>query len=148
MTTFSKMAAFGLFLTLSACSDAGQNAESADDFAARVNGAPAAGGTAQAADGQQYAPKIAAAQPGAAAGPPEAGTQTDPAASSCGANKGGQYLGQADSAQLREAIGQIVPADGSMRVVPYGGVIDASYREKRLNVMLDAGGIIRDLRCG
>ncbi|MXP13976.1 hypothetical protein GRI44_04345 [Altererythrobacter confluentis] len=153
MTYRARIAALGLFpaifIALAACGNADQQTETADDFAARVNGAPVAANTsATGQPGQQYAPQLAAPVSGAAAGPPEARRQTDPASASCGANRGAKFLGQPASDQINAEISQILPAGATMRVVSYGEAVDSDFRNARLNIMLDAGGIIRDLRCG
>ena len=137
---------------LTACGNTDGEDESAEEFAARVNGeAPAAipAGTAasgDAPDPMPAAPAIVSANP--QAGPYEEGTMTDPKASSCGATRGASYLGERYSGELEQSIAHIVPEGGTMRAVRPGDAVTQDLRENRLNIMLDGSDIVRDLRCG
>ncbi len=121
---------------LSACGDT-------DEFAVDEDAADA-----PAPPGPETAPRIAQPLPGAAPGVMEPGTMTDPAAAGCGATKGADFIGQPFGDALFESIAHIVPPGGEIRVVRPGDGDDGDARADRLNVMLDNGGIVRDLRCG
>lgn len=114
----------------------------ADDFAARINGGPK-----KPAQGT-VAPTVAQAKPGAAAGPYTPGTHTDPTVV-CGANVMGPYIGQAASAELRAEIMGVIAGSNEVRFIgPGGAFINPDPTHPRLNLMLDANGVIRDARCG
>lgn len=73
---------------------------------------------------------------------------TDPAASSCGATSVAEFLGQGDSPTIRQAIaGKAQPRAGVRFILP-GETQTRDFNNNRLNVMFDAGGVIRDFRCG
>lgn len=131
---------------LAACGGAEEQSESAEDYAARINGtAPIAAATGPAPQGS---PNVATPLPGAAPGPLEPRTPTDPASSACGATKAAEFLGQADSAQIRQRIAELASPRGGVRFVRPGEPTTQDFNNNRLNVMYDAGGIIRDFRCG
>jgi hypothetical protein len=137
-------------LLLAACGQSVEEAESADDFASRINGAapPATAGASTVENGTAGAPKIATPQPGAAKGPLEPGTMTDPAAQACGAPSGEDFLGKMYTPELGQRISGLTPQGGSVRVLKAGQGLTGKKLENRLNVMLDGNGIIRDFRCG
>ncbi|MGB7406904.1 MAG: I78 family peptidase inhibitor [Pontixanthobacter sp.] len=93
-------------------------------------------------------PTVAQPNSGAAPGAMEPGTMTDPATSTCGATRGASFLGEPFTDELFESIAHIVPEGGAIRVQRPGESYTQDYVANRLNVMLDDGGIIRDLRCG
>lgn len=131
---------------LSACGGAAEQGETSAEYAARINGtAPSAPATGPAAQGS---PAVSTPLPGAAPGPREPRTPTDPAASSCGATKVAEYLGQVDDAVTRRAISEKAQPRAGIRVIRPGEMYTQDFNNNRLNVMLDAGGVIRDLRCG
>ena len=133
-----------LALLLAACGEPAQQTETAEEYAARINGtAPAA-----SQPGQQTAATIATPLPGAAPGPVERGTVTDPAASSCGAISVADYLGQADGPDIRQAIADKAKPRAGVRFILPGEAQTQDFNNNRLNVMFDASGVIRDLRCG
>ena len=144
MTRHSAILAAALTLGLSACGSGNDEptSNSADDFAARING-----GQANAPQGT-VEPTVAQPKPGAAAGPFVPGTQTDPDVA-CGANVMGPYIGkQADDATRTEIMGVIAGTNEVRFVMPGGAFIRPDPTHPRLNLMLDAAGIIRDARCG
>lgn len=131
---------------LASCGEPARQNETADEYAARINAAaPAA---ADAGTSRQTAAKISTPLPGAAPGPMERGTTTDPAASSCGATGVADFLGQADSPDVRQAIAAKAKPRAGVRIVRPGEAQTQDFNNNRLNVMLDASGVIRDLRCG
>lgn len=131
-------------LFLSACGNGASDpaGNTAEDFAARING-----GKAAAAQGNVQ-PTIAEPKPGAAPGPYAAGTHTDPNVR-CGANVMGPYIGQLASDEIRSEIVGVIAGSNEVRfVMPGGDYIAPDPASPRLNLMLDATGIIRDARCG
>ncbi|MDJ0641742.1 MAG: hypothetical protein QNJ15_02900 [Erythrobacter sp.] len=144
MTKLSATLAVASLLVLSACGGPSDqpSSNSAEDFAARING-----GKAQATPGTVQ-PTVAEPKPGAAPGPYTPGTHTDPTVA-CGANVMGPYLGrQADEATRSEIVGVIAGTNEVRFVMPGGEYIEPNPRSPRLNLMLDATGVIRDARCG
>ena len=134
------------FAMLASCGGAAEQSETAEEYAARVNGtAPVAAATGPAPAGT---PNVAAPLPGAAPGPMEPRTPTDPASSSCGATEAAEYLGQFDSTQLRQQIAEKVQPRAGIRFIRPGDAMTQDFNNNRLNVMFDAGGFIRDFRCG
>lgn len=152
MCRFVKFAALSLssLALLSACGEPAGEGETADDYAARLNGKASAQDTSRSTSGSergQGAPNVATPPPGAAPGPFEPGTQTDPQAAACGAPDAAPAVGQS-YAQAEVAIRDALPSGASVRVVRPGQATTEDYNPRRLNVMLDAGGVVRDLRCG
>lgn len=144
MPRSSAILAAASLIVLSACSDGADvpAGNSAEDFAARINGGQA--GSAQGT----VAPSVAEPLPGAAPGPYTPGTHTDPTVA-CGANVMGPYLGKsADEATRREIVDVIGGTNAVRFVMPGGAYIEPDPFSERLNLMLDAQGIIRDARCG
>lgn len=137
-------------LLLASCGQPAGDAESADDFASRINGTtqPAATNAPAADNGTAGVPRIAAPQAGAAMGPVEPGTMTDPASQTCGAPSGEDYLGKMYTPELGQQINGLAPQGGSVRVLKAGQGVTGKTLDNRLNVMLDGNGIIRDFRCG
>lgn len=141
------LVALPLALALAACgSDPAPANNDADSFAARINqnagATPAPQGT--------VAPTVAEPKPGAAPGPFVPGTQTDPAAKTCGANLMGPYIGKPADQQTRAEIAKVLGRTENLRFVAFGsaGYINPDPTNPRLNLMLDQSGIIRDARCG
>ncbi len=137
-------------LTLAACSSEPEPvdpAAQADAFAKRIgSSAPASGsGTAE-----PVPPRIAETLPGAAPGPFNPGTLTDPASAKCGANQMGPFLGKLADEPTRLEIVKTVGRSDNVRFVVHGsgGFINPDPTSPRLNLMLDAQNIIRDARCG
>ncbi len=144
MTRHSAILAVAFALGLGACGSGTDTpaSNSADEFAARING-----GQANAPQGG-VEPTIAQPKPGAAPGPYTPGTHTDPNVA-CGANVMGPYLGkQADDATRSEIVNVIGGTNEVRFVMPGGNYIEPNPLSPRLNLMLDAAGIIRDARCG
>lgn len=143
MKIFARIAAAASLLALSACgSGVEETSNSAEDFAARINGGNATGAQAT------QAPQVAEPLPGAAPGPFTPGTQTDPS-SACGATKMGPFIGKVADDPTRVQI--MAAAEGILEVrfiaagSPY---INPDPTNPRLNLMLDQQNVIRDARCG
>lgn len=135
-------------VTLAACgSDAEQPANDADSFAARIGK-----GEASPTPGQQgaIAPAVATPLPGAAPGPYMPGTQTDPAAKTCGAPLMGRFIGKVADQATRAEIAKTLGRTDNLRFVAFGsaGYINPDPTNPRLSLMLDGQNIIRDARCG
>lgn len=134
------------FAMLAACGGAAEQSETAEQYAARISGtAPIAAATGPAPQGS---PAVSTPLPGAAPGPMEPRTPTDPASSSCGATGAAEFLGQSDNAQIRQAIADKARPRAGIRFIRPGEMRTQNFNNNRLNVMLDAGGVIRDFRCG
>lgn len=149
MTRFSIALPATLALVLSACGDT-REAESAEDFAARVNGQQTAAAANPATDdqAQQTEARVAEQPEGAAPGPIEPGTATDPQSASCGAPAAAGFMGRALDDTTSKLIADAVPEGTRIRVLKPGSTLVANPGSDRLNVMIDNAGIIRDLRCG
>ncbi len=131
---------------LAACGGAAEQSETAAEYAARINGtAPSVPATGPAPQGS---PAVSTPLPGAAPGPMEPRTPTDPSSSSCGATVAAEFLGQSDNALVRQAITEKAQPRGGIRYIRPGEMHTQDFNNNRLNVMLDAGGVIRDFRCG
>jgi hypothetical protein len=136
-------------LALNACgSEPDPAANDADSFAARINQNATPGATP--APEATATPKIAEPLPGAAPGPFAAGTQTDPAAKTCGANLMGPFIGKPADQATRAAIAAALGRTENLRFVTYGsvGFVNPDPTNPRLSLMLDAQNVIRDARCG
>ena len=136
-------------LALNACgSEPDPAANDADSFAARINQNATPGATP--APEATATPKIAEPLPGAAPGPFAAGTQTDPAAKTCGANLMGPFIGKPADQATRAAIAAALGRTDNLRFVTYGsvGFVNPDPTNPRLSLMLDAQNVIRDARCG
>lgn len=136
-------------LALSACGSEPDNAANdADSFAARINqnGAPGATPAPEAT----ATPTIAKPLPGAAPGAFAAGTQTDPASRTCGANLMGPFIGKLADQATRAEIAKVLGRTDNLRFVAFGtvGFVNPDPTNPRLSLMLDAQNIIRDARCG
>lgn len=146
-----------VLLILAACgsdpnADANANA-AAEDFAARINGVgdgannnpPTTGDTPRAV----ASPTVAAPLPDAAEGAFAAGTATDPASTTCGANKMGPFVGQVADVRTRIDIEDVAGPGREIRFLrPGGAFVQPDATNPRLNIMLDSQDIIRDARCG
>lgn len=118
----------------------------AEDFAARINGG---GGAPQPAPQGTVPPKVVEPLPNAAEGAFTEGTATDPASATCGANRMGRYLGRKADLDTRRAIVSSLPQGAQVRFLDPGSLfIRPDPSSPRLNLMLDATGVIRDARCG
>lgn len=136
----TKFAATSL-LALAACGNQVGEApsNSAEDFAARINGGEANGAQGAAP------PTPAANLPVSVSGP---GTHTDPDAA-CGAAQLASYVGREADKATRDEIMELVPDPSQVRFVLPRGVSGApDPANPRLNVTLGDGDIIRDIRCG
>lgn len=139
-------------LALAACTSGPEPvdpAAEADAFSQRIKSGAGAGADAGAAP-TPVPPRIAQPLPDAAPGPFTPGTQTDPAAAICGANKMGPYIGKLADDATRIEIVTLLGRKDNLRFVAFGsgGYINPDPTNPRLNLMLDAQGIIRDARCG
>jgi hypothetical protein len=136
-------------LALTACgSEPDPAANDADSFAARINQNATPGATP--APAATATPKIAEPLPGAAPGAFAEGTQTDPAAKTCGANLMGPFIGKPADQATRAAIAAALGRTDNLRFVTYGsvGFVNPDPTNPRLSLMLDAQNVIRDARCG
>lgn len=131
--------ALAAFAMLAACGEQSKTSENADDSAALVNGQQS---------GTPTAPRTATPLPGAAPGPMEPGTQTDPASANCGAVQTASYLGREATQDVRAELASAATSADTIRFRMPDTVVTQDRRTNRLNVMMDASGIIRDLRCG
>jgi hypothetical protein len=139
--------ALPLTLALTACGGEPDPATNdADSFAARIN----QNGAATPAPQGTVAPTVAEPQPGAAPGVFAPGTQTDPASATCGANLMGPFIGRPADEATRAEIVEVLGRSDNLRFVAHGtpGYINPDPTNPRLSLMLDAGNIIRDARCG
>lgn len=118
------------------------SSNSADDFAARINGA-------QPNPQATVAPTVAEPLEGAAPGAFAPGTATDPQSAGCNANLMGPYIGKAADEPTRIAIQTAAAGASEVRfVAPGGEYIRPDPTSPRLNLMIDNLGVIRDARCG
>lgn len=123
------------------------NTEVAEDFAARINGG-ATGSDTQQAPTLAPAP-VTAPRENAAEGAFAPGTATDPSAATCGANAMGPFIGMLADNATRSAIMSAASAASEVRFIAAGSdYVRPDPTNPRLNLMLDAQGIIRDARCG
>lgn len=143
-----KLSATLLAIAVTACGanpETGSN--SADDFAARINGG--AEKVAAATPAPTETPTIAAPLPGAAQGAFVPGTLTDPQSSLCTANLMGDYIGKPADEATKSAIMLAAAGASEVRfVTPGGATVNPDPTSPRLNIMIDNIGIIRDARCG
>jgi len=143
-------------LSLVAC-DAGNRSgsNSADDFAARINGGKPIAQKVEPTD----APTVAAPLPGAVTQPvatPGAqqetyvpGTMADPQSSICAANAMGPFIDKLADDATRKAILEAASGAGSVRfVLPGSAIVQPDPTSTRLSIMIDNLNIIRDARCG
>jgi len=133
-------------LVLGACGDnVDQPAkDDAAEFAARINGS--GNGTPQSAP---TSPTIAPPLEGAVPGVFEPGTATDPDSSICDATKMGAFYGREADSAVRLEIMELATSAREVRFVVPGPVyVKPDPTSTRLNIMLDASNIIRDVRCG
>lgn len=156
MTKLSAILISPVLVALAACgSNPESGSNSADDFAARINGEQPAAQNA----GPNDAPTVAAPLPGAATQPaatPGAqrqtyvpGTIADPQSSICAANKMGPFIGVPADDATRKAIMEAATGAGSVRfVMPGSATVQPDPTNPRLSIMIDNLGIIRDARCG
>lgn len=120
--------------------------ETADDFAARINGGAPAASPVPAGEGKP--PLIAEPLPDAAPGMFEAGSATDPATATCSANLMGPFLNRLADEPTRLAIQQAAVNASAIRFLEPGSGLVPDVNNPRLNLMLDNTGVIRDARCG
>ena len=165
MKRFACLLVTPLALTLIACgSEPAGESETAEDFAARINGGGANASAAPAATGQAATPAQAGGQvvqpvqlapptvakplPGAAPGAYVPGTLTDPNSATCGANLMGDYIGKEADLATKSAIKMAASGASEVRFVQPGQTITPDPTSPRLSIMIDNLGIIRDARCG
>lgn len=154
MTKFTILAIAPALLALAACGGTAEEPDtSAEDFAARINGtqapAAAAPGTGAApATANPGAPQVAKPLGQAAPGMYIPGTATDPESAICSANVMGPYLGRPANAATRAAIQNVATGASEIRYLEPGSAFVTDPTSLRLNLMLDATGVIRDARCG
>ena len=154
MTTAARAFAFALpalALALSACGSEPQKpVDDAESFAARIGTGEATPGTGVPAAQGTAAPTVATTLPGAAPGAYAPGTQTDPAAKTCGAPLMGPFIGKLADQVTRAEIAKALGRTANLRFVTFGSTdnVNPDPTNPRLSVMLDAQNIIRDARCG
>lgn len=149
MIRFSAALMSAACLCLAACGERpASDANSADDFAARINGgekaspAPVVKAT--------NAPTVAQPLPGAVEGAYVPGTLTDPQSSTCGANLMGGFIGQQADDATRTAVMEAASGNAqSVRfVLPGSTTVNPDPANPRLSIMIDNLNVIRDARCG
>ena len=148
MNKITVILASPLVLALAACgSNTEDTSNSADDFAARING-----GTASApapAPNATVAPTVAEPLPNAAPGVFAPGTLTDPESATCAATQMGPFIGKPADDATRAAIMEAAAGAREVRFVQPGGpTVNPDPTNPRLSIMIDNLGIIRDARCG
>lgn len=145
MTKLSLLIAIPGLLALCACgASEEQTSNSAEDFAARING-----NTATPAAEATNAPQVAAPLPGAAEGAYAPGTLTDPESSVCAANLMGEFIGKEADNSTKLAIMDAAKGAGEVRfVAPGSATVLPDPTNPRLNIMIDNLNVIRDARCG
>ncbi|MEP0390832.1 MAG: hypothetical protein ABJ205_07145 [Erythrobacter sp.] len=145
-----------LILAITACNSSNEGgSNTAEDFAARINGSKSGAETVEPSD----SPTVAAPLPGAV--PRSAGvvgvteetavpgTMDDPQSSICAANLMGPFIDKPADDAARTAILEAAAGAGSVRfVLPDGANVQPDPASPRLSIMIDNLGIIRDARCG
>ncbi len=127
-------------LLLAACGQTAEESDTAEDFAARVNGtAPQGAVPAENLPGKPIPPKPS---------PTWADAALTPDMANCGADKVAPFLGQPDNAQTRKAIVEALGGAANLRFVKPGNTVEPDAGSKRLNMMVDITGTIRTARCG
>ena len=143
MTKLSALITIPALLVLAACGgEEADTSNTADDFAARINGgSPNAAAT--------VAPTVAQPLENAAEGAYSPGTATDPQSATCFANLMGPFIGKAVDDATRAQIMTAAAGASEVRFIPAGSpYVRPDPTNPRLNLMLDNLGIIRDARCG
>jgi hypothetical protein len=160
MNKVSVLLCSSILLAVAACGEnPNSGSNSAEDFAARINGgtanepaavqAPAQQVPAQADQQALAAPTVAAPLPVPTPGPYVPGTWTDPESSICGANLMEDFIGMPADEATREAIKIAAAAASEVQFVEVtGATIYPDASNPRLSIMIDNLGIIRDARCG
>lgn len=145
-------------LALAACSGANEEpaatqTSEADAFAERINGnktaqAASAPVAAPAPATPSDAPTVAAPLENVSSNPVRPGTATDPKAA-CNANAFGEFLGREPDAAVRAEIMEAASGLPEVRfIAPGADFVNPDPTNPRLNFMIAADGIIRDIRCG
>ncbi len=155
----TKIFLLSLVCALSACGDPDPAKNSADEFAARIGGSGAANADASPADAGT--PPTTGDEPRAIITPevakplPSANDEVaatiaaDPAATNCGANRMGPFIGLVADVRTRIDIEDAVGSGREIRFVrPGGAYIEPDESSPRLNLILDIQDVIRDARCG
>ena len=123
----------------------------AEDFASRINGAPEPEQQeeAGAAPNAPAATAPAPAQDGITS-PYAQGTENVPAGTICGANLIAGFIGQTADNSVRSQIVASVSSANEVRFIPPGGAgsVTPDAASSRLNLMLDADGVISGAQCG
>lgn len=141
---------------LAACSEAEpvEPDDAAADFAARINGGTAPAGQPAGQPGQQQLASPQMVPPRPAPDPqaiPLAGTPpgSGPISPACNADRMGPFLGRTADEATRLAVMSAAEGASDVRFIDAGSTfIPPDPANPRLNVMLDATGIIRDAKCG
>ncbi len=144
MKTGSILTFAPVILAITACgtAEAPDATSEIDDFAARINGnntTPAGSAT----------PTVVPPRENAAQGAYSPGTATDPRSAPCNANKMGPFIGRPADDATRLAVISAAAGAADVRFITTGSdYVRPDPTNPRLNLMLDAQGIIRDARCG
>lgn len=136
-----------LLAALVACGESPENgSNSADDFAARINGGSQSAVATEPAD----VPDVAAPLPSATNGSFVPGTMADPESSICNANLMAPFIGQEYGDAVRAQIVELAAnnAGGVRFVLPGTATVQPDPTSPRLSIMIDNLGVIRDARCG
>jgi hypothetical protein len=138
---------------LTGCQRSEEQTAKEDDYAARIagNGQPQSQSTAASG-----APLYPVGTPTPATKSPEADKpQQVPAvllnpqlAAQCGATALISFMNQPDTVENRNAIEAAAHPPGGMRVLRPGESAGTSSNPRRLNVMVDRIGVMRDFQCG
>ena len=138
---------FTLSILLSACGQGDRQGETADDFAARVNGASPAPSPSGQSSAKVAAVTTEQGTPSAQTPSlPENGIQPD--SSACNGGKVAAFFGKAADDATRAAIMAAVAPNTNVRFLKPGSGLAPDPQSTRLNVMLDVTGVVRDARCG
>ena len=141
---------------LAACSEAEpvEPNDAAADFAARINGGAPPQGQPTAAPAQQQLPTPQIVPPRPAPAPqaiPLSGAPpgSGPISPNCNADRMGPFLGREADEATRLAVMAAAEGASDVRFIDAGSTfIPPDPANPRLNIMLDAFGIIRDAKCG
>ena len=141
-------------LMLAGCS--GENRDtsnSAEEFAARINGgAPSGEATPAQVEAPVAAPTVVAPRPVGNAqntAQPTINPATGKIVQACNADAMGPFLGRLDDEATRLDVMATAQGASDVRfIAPGTDFIASDPANPRLNLMLDAEGVIRDARCG
>lgn len=136
-----------LALSISACGGNQQTAggQEVDDFAARIKQAT----PAPQPSGEPVPQEAASAATENGANPEGSDSKSGEAeASLCGAPKVAPFYGRKADQLTQDAVMAAVAPQSDVRFVESGVDVPTDKASKRLNIMMDPNGIIREARCG